>query len=149
MIIIAVGLGMLFNLLLTETIGLAAGGVVVPGYIALNLHKPDMLTSTIIVSLITYLFIRLLSHFILLYGRRLLIVSIIIGYLLGYLTRLYPAISFATIQIDVNTIGFVVPGLIAYWMERQGILETISTMLIAAVLVRFILIILTGGVILP
>lgn len=149
MIIIAVGLGMMLNLLLTETIGLAAGGVVVPGYIALNLHKPDMLISTIIISLATYLFVRLLSHFILLYGRRLLIVSIIIGYLLGYVTKVYPAISLGTVNFDITTVGFVVPGLIAYWMERQGILETISTMLIAAIIVRFILIILTGGAILP
>lgn len=149
MIIIAVGLGMMLNLLLTETIGLAAGGVVVPGYIALNLHRPDMLMSTIIISLATYLFVRLLSHFILLYGRRLLIVSIIIGYLLGYVTKVYPAISLDTVNFDITTVGFVVPGLIAYWMERQGILETISTMIIAAIIVRFILIILTGGAILP
>ncbi len=149
MIIIAVGLGMMLNLLLTETIGLAAGGVVVPGYIALNLHKPDMLISTIIISLATYLLVRLLSHFILLYGRRLLIVSIIIGYLLGYVTKVYPAISLGAVNFDITTVGFVVPGLLAYWMERQGILETISTMLIAAIIVRFILIILTGGAILP
>uniref|UniRef100_A0A7C6EKA3 Poly-gamma-glutamate biosynthesis protein PgsC n=1 Tax=candidate division WOR-3 bacterium TaxID=2052148 RepID=A0A7C6EKA3_UNCW3 len=149
MIVIAVGLGMMLNLLLTETIGLAAGGIVVPGYIALNIHQLDMVISTIIIALITYLLLYLLSRFILLYGRRLLIVSIIIGYLLGYLTRLYPSISFESLTFDVTTIGFVVPGLIAYWMQRQGIVETISTMIIAAVIVRLILIILTGGAILP
>ncbi len=149
MIVIAVGLGMMLNLLLTETIGLAAGGIVIPGYIALNIHQPDMVISTIIIALITYLILFLLSRFILLYGRRLLIVSIIIGYLLGYLTRLYPSISFESLTFDVTTIGFVVPGLIAYWMQRQGIVETISTMIIAAVIVRLILIILTGGAILP
>ncbi|MGB9720975.1 MAG: poly-gamma-glutamate biosynthesis protein PgsC [bacterium] len=149
MIVIAVGLGMMLNLLLTETIGLAAGGIVVPGYIALNIHQPDMVISTIIIALITYLLLYLLSRFILLYGRRLLIVSIIIGYLLGYLTRLYPSISLETLRLDITTIGFVVPGLIAYWMQRQGIIETISTMIIAAVIVRLILIILTGGAILP
>jgi poly-gamma-glutamate biosynthesis protein PgsC/CapC len=149
MIVIAVGIGMMLNLLLTETIGLAAGGVVVPGYIALNLHEPDMIISTVAIALITYLVLNILSRYILLYGRRLLIVSIIIGYLLGYLTRVYPSISWATIKIDITIIGFVVPGLIAYWIKRQGIIETLSTMLIAAVLVRLILIILSGGVILP
>ncbi|MEO0096462.1 MAG: poly-gamma-glutamate biosynthesis protein PgsC [candidate division WOR-3 bacterium] len=149
MIVIAVGLGMMLNLLLTETIGLAAGGIVVPGYIALNLHKPDMVISTVVIALITYLLLYLLSRFILLYGRRLLIVSIIIGYLLGYLTRVYPSISLETLKLDITTIGFVVPGLVAYWMQRQGIIETISTMIIAAVIVRLILIILTGGAILP
>ncbi|MEO0184385.1 MAG: poly-gamma-glutamate biosynthesis protein PgsC [candidate division WOR-3 bacterium] len=149
MIVIAVGLGMMLNLLLTETIGLAAGGIVVPGYIALNLHQPDMVVSTVIMALITYLLLYLLSRFILLYGRRLLIVSIIIGYLLGYLTRVYPSLTLETLKLDITTIGFVVPGLIAYWMQRQGIIETISTMVIAAVIVRLILIILTGGAILP
>uniref|UniRef100_A0A7C4XK37 Poly-gamma-glutamate biosynthesis protein PgsC n=1 Tax=candidate division WOR-3 bacterium TaxID=2052148 RepID=A0A7C4XK37_UNCW3 len=147
MIVIAVGLGMLLNLLLTETIGLAAGGVVVPGYIAINLHQPDMVISTIVIALLTYLITHILSNYILLYGRRLLIVSIILGYLLGYLTRIYPAISFATIKLDITTIGFVVPGLITYWMHRQGIIETLSTMFIASVLVRLIVIILSGGAI--
>ena len=35
----AVGIGIIFSLLLTETVGLAAGGIVVPGYIAYNLHQ--------------------------------------------------------------------------------------------------------------
>lgn len=149
MIVIAVGLGMMLNLLLTETIGLAAGGIVVPGYIALYLHQPDMVVSTVILALITYFLLYLLSRFILLYGRRLLIVSVIIGYILGYLTRIYPSVSIETLKLDITTIGFVVPGLIAYWMQRQGIVETISTMIIAAVIVRLILIILTGGAISP
>lgn len=147
MIVIAVGLGMILNMLLTETIGLAAGGVVVPGYIAIYLHKPDVVISTVAIALITYIILKLLSYHILLYGRRLLIIAIIIGYLLGYITRVYPSISITTLRFDITTIGFVVPGLIAYWMERQGIIETLSTMLIASVLVRFALIILSAGVI--
>ncbi|MEO0216768.1 MAG: poly-gamma-glutamate biosynthesis protein PgsC [candidate division WOR-3 bacterium] len=146
MIVIAVGLGMVLNFLLTETIGLAAGGVVVPGYIALSLHEPDMVLSTVLVALVTFILVKIIANYILLYGRRLLIICVIIGYLIGYLTRLYPALSYETLKFDITTIGFVVPGLIAYWMHRQGIIETISTMLIAAVFVRFILIIITGGV---
>ncbi len=149
MIVIAVGLGMILNFLFTETIGLAAGGVVVPGYIALNLHKPDLVISTVLIGLITFIIVKILSNYILLYGRRLLIICIIIGYLLGYLTRLYPLLTYENLKIDITTIGFVVPGLIAYWMQRQGIIETISAMVIASVLVRLVIIILTGGVILP
>ncbi len=60
MIVIAVGLGMILNFLFTETIGIAAGGVVVPGYIAMNLHKPDTVISTILIALITYVIVTLL-----------------------------------------------------------------------------------------
>jgi poly-gamma-glutamate biosynthesis protein PgsC/CapC len=149
MIIIAVGLGMVLTLLFTETIGLAAGGVVVPGYIALNLHHPAQILATILVAIATYLIVRVIAHYMLVYGRRLLIVSILIGYVIGYATKLLPPISLSQNYIDISTIGFVIPGLIAYWFNRQGILETLSAMVIVSVLVRLIIIVVTGGVILP
>jgi poly-gamma-glutamate biosynthesis protein PgsC/CapC len=149
MIIIAVGLGMVLTFLFTETIGLAAGGVVVPGYIALNLHHPVQILTTILVAIATYLIVRVIAHYMLIYGRRLLIVSILIGYLIGYATKLFPPIPLAQNYIDISTIGFVIPGLIAYWFNRQGILETLSAMIIVSVLVRLIIIVVTGGVILP
>jgi len=45
----------------------------------------------------------------------------------------------------MQSIGYIIPGLIANWMERQGIFRTLFTMIIAAVLVRLILIIIAGG----
>lgn len=149
MIIIAVGLGMILTLLFTETIGLAAGGVVVPGYIALNLHHPAQILATILVAIATYLIVRVIAHYMLVYGRRLLIVSILIGYVIGYATKLLPPISLSQNYIDISTIGYVIPGLIAYWFNRQGIMETLSAMVIVSVLVRLIIIVVTGGVIFP
>jgi len=149
MIIVAVGLGMLLSLIFTETIGLAAGGVVVPGYIALGLHRPIQVLSTSLAGFITYLIVKTLSNYILLYGRRLLFISILIGYLIGYATKLFPPIQFSAQTIDISTIGFVVPGLIAYWIHRQGIIETLAAMITVSVLVRLIIVIITGGAILP
>ena len=40
---IAIGLGMIISLILTESVGVTAGGLIVPGYIALNLHLQDLL----------------------------------------------------------------------------------------------------------
>ena len=37
---IAIGLGMVISLFLTETIGVMAGGIIVPGYFALYLQNP-------------------------------------------------------------------------------------------------------------
>ena len=45
----------------------------------------------------------------------------------------------------VQSIGYIIPGLIAYWMHRQGVVETISTMLMAAFLVRLALVLAHGG----
>jgi poly-gamma-glutamate biosynthesis protein PgsC/CapC len=149
MLIEAVGIGMFLSLILTETIGLAAGGIVVPGYIALVLHNPVQVISTIVVGLITYLIVKLISFYIIIYGRRLLIVSILIGYLIAYITKISPMVALNTLSINIETIGFVIPGLIAYWIARQGIIPTLSAMIIVSSLVRLIIIIIHNGVVLP
>ena len=46
MIEITIGLGIAFSLILSETLGVTAGGVIVPGYIALYLHQPDQILMT-------------------------------------------------------------------------------------------------------
>jgi hypothetical protein len=55
----AIGLGLLVSLIFSETLGLAAGGMVVPGYIALMVHEPLRLAGTILVSLLTLAAIKL------------------------------------------------------------------------------------------
>jgi hypothetical protein len=52
-------------------------------------------------------------------------------------------------KLDLATVGYVIPGLIAYWMNRQGVIETISTMMVAAVLARLLVTVISGGVVLP
>ena len=42
---IAIGLGMVISLFLTETLGVMAGGIIVPGYFALYLHNPIKIIS--------------------------------------------------------------------------------------------------------
>ena len=145
----SVGIGMFLSLILTETIGLAAGGIVVPGYIALVLHNPIQVIATVFAGLITYLIIKLLSSYIIIYGRRLLIISILIGYLIAYLTRISPTINLNEFSMNIQTVGYVIPGLIAYWIARQGIVPTLSAMIIVASLVRLIIIIIHNGMVLP
>jgi hypothetical protein len=48
--------------------------------------------------------------------------------------------------VSFEAICYIIPGLIAYWMERQGAVATIMALLMAAVLVRLVLIVAVGGV---
>ena len=148
MLIEAVGIGMFLSLILTETIGLAAGGIVVAVYIALVLHNPVQVISTVVAGIITYLLAKLISLYIIIYGRRLLIISILIGYLIAYITKISPMVAMDTLSINIETIGFVIPGLIAYWIARQGIIPTLSAMIIVSSLVRLTIIIIHNGVVL-
>jgi len=87
MIELAITLGLTFSLLAYEVFGLAAGGIVVPGYIALILTNPDRLLGILLVSFITYLIVKSLGNFMFLYGRRQMVLSILIGTALALFSR--------------------------------------------------------------
>ena len=55
---IYIGIGMVLSLFLTETLGVTAGGIIVPGYIAMNLEDPSRLFVTFGISVIVYLIIK-------------------------------------------------------------------------------------------
>ena len=129
---IYIGIGMVLSLFLTETLGVTAGGIIVPGYIALNLESPERLVITFGISIITFLLIKLLSQYIMVYGKRRLVLALLIGFLLGYLSRSENMITAGLGTTDFIVIGNIIPGLIANWMDRQGVLRTISTVLITA-----------------
>ena len=129
---IYIGIGMVLSLFLTETLGVTAGGLIVPGYIAMNLESPDRLIITFGISILTFLIIKLLSKFIMVYGKRRLVLALLIGFLLGYLSRSENMITAGLGTTDIIVIGNIIPGLIANWMDRQGVLRTISTVLITA-----------------
>ena len=145
----SVALGIVISLLFTETLGVAAGGIVVPGYVAFQLHHWDKVLGTLVAASLTWLIVKALSQVALIYGRRLLVISVLIGYVLGYVTRVFSPVTIQAGLYDISAIGYVIPGLMAYWIERQGFFRTLTTLFVAAVLVRLILAAATGGVVLP
>ncbi len=141
----AIGLGLVISLLFSETLGLAAGGMVVPGYLALMIHEPLRILGTVAVGLATLAALKLLSRYVLIYGRRRIVVAVLIGFVFGALSRNLLAFRYHGTPVDVRTIGYVIPGLIANWMDRQGILQTLCVMTTTAVVVRLLLMLLHGG----
>jgi len=140
---IAIGIGVTFSLIFHEVFGLAAGGIVVPGYIALNYHNPWMLVGTLLVALVTWLCIRVVGQFVFVYGRRRMVLAVLIGFILGYFTRQVWGGAIGDIRIEA--IGYIIPGLIANWMERQGVYKTITTVLMGGAAVRLLTILAMGG----
>lgn len=145
MVIETIGLGMIASFVLTEAVGLAAGGIVVPGYIALALPEPLRLLATVLVALATYFIIKLVSLVALVHGRRMMLLGVLVGYVLGYVTKIAPPLALDGVRLDVSVIGYVIPGLVAYWMHRQGVVETLATMSLAAVLTRLVMTVVSGG----
>jgi poly-gamma-glutamate biosynthesis protein PgsC/CapC len=163
---LAIGVGLLVTLLVTEAFGIAAGGLVVPGYMALKLMQPVNLAITIFVALMTFAIVRVLSSFMVIYGRRMVGLTILTAYLLGALLELTigggvainltpsntamladTAVdslnqSYQPVFVELGVIGYIIPGLIALWFHRQGVLQTLSALAITSVLVRLTLIVI-------
>jgi len=137
---LSVGIGLAVSLLCTELFGIASGGLIVPGYMALYLDKPLHIGATIAVALATYLVVRVLSTFLVIYGRRRTALMILVGYLLGILFSNWSGLW----GQEFATIGFVIPGLIAVWMDRQTVSQTLASLVTVAVVVRLVLVLAVG-----
>ena len=142
---ISIGIGLVISLVFSEMLGLTAGGMVVPGYIALYLDRPLVIIFTCLVSYLTYFIVHALSAVTIIYGRRRTVLMILVGYALGTLLRSFSSVELPMATVELTSIGYIIPGLIAIWIDRQGLVESLSTMMIASVIVRLILIIITGG----
>lgn len=161
---LSIGIGLVVSLLFSELFGLAAGGLVVPGYVALYLGRPVDVTATILAALLTFFLVRIASTFVIVYGRRRTALMILVGYAAGLLMNLgleaaveaaFPSyqqpaapaavgvvLAQAQPAIEAGVIGYIVPGLIAIWLDRQGVVPTLASLLTSAVLVRLLLILL-------
>jgi poly-gamma-glutamate biosynthesis protein PgsC/CapC len=142
---VSIGLGLAASLLYGELFGLAAGGMVVPGYMALYANKPLDVGLTLVAALVTFGILRGLSQIAIVYGRRRTALTILVGYLVGLAFRMWlesPIAPFAEGAI----IGFIIPGLIAIWYQRQGVIQTTLSLVTAAVIVRMVLVVFIGDV---
>jgi len=69
-----------------------------------------------------------------------------LGFFFGYLSKIYfSPDTYTFMSFELSSIGNIIPGLIASWMDRQGAVKTISVIMIIAVSTRLIMIIISGG----
>lgn len=128
--------GVILSIIFYEWTEISPGGIIVPGYISLFLDNPKRILITIILSIITLTAVKLLSNYMILYGRRKFSVFIITSFFLRCLMALF----FEIAGLPVSTtliIGYLVPGIIAQDMERQGITKTFAAMFTVAFLLKF------------
>lgn len=142
---VSIGLGLAASLLYGELFGLAAGGMVVPGYMALYADKPIDVSLTLLAALLTFGILKGLSQIAIVYGRRRTALTILVGYLVGLGFRMWLD-SQVTPFTEGAIIGFIIPGLIAIWYQRQGVLETTLSLFTAAIIVRMVLVVMLGDV---
>ncbi len=77
-------LGVLLSILFYEFTGYSPAGMIVAGYMVLSLQTPMRIVYTLLIVLLTVALARLLSRFMILYGRRLFAVMILLSFLLDF-----------------------------------------------------------------
>lgn len=147
---LSIGIGLVFGLVFVEAFGLFAGGMVVPGYIALDMVNPGFVGLTIFAALVINLVIRFLSRYLIIYGRRRVSLTVLLAFLIGALINHIFGATWLANELGgiYRVIGYIIPGLIALSIDRQGVIETLTTLLTVAVAVRLVLILLIGPVLL-
>ncbi len=127
--------GIMTSALLYERTHLTTGSLVVPGYMAAQLFNPAALFITALNSFLTYMVVaRILPRYVAIYGRALFIANIFVSILLSLVFEPTLTFGFDRWGLVFDSIGYVIPALIAYDMKRQGPSKTLTSVVGASAL---------------
>lgn len=115
--------GVAISLIFSELTGLSPAGLVVPGYIALALQTPRRVAYTLLLALAAWAVTKLLSRWMILYGRRRFAVLILLSFLLNASVT-----GVGILPYDPGMIGVLVPGIIANEVEKQGAVKSLLSL---------------------
>ena len=140
---VAISLSVLLSFGLYEAFGLLSGGMVSAGYLCLFLEQPLRIVTTLVLSVIVYLLTRLISRFVILYGRRRFMLTILLSLIFAWVIEQF-LLGIALIPQDIRIIGHVVPGLIANDMYKQGVPRTLLGVTIVSALARLLVMVVSA-----
>jgi poly-gamma-glutamate biosynthesis protein PgsC/CapC len=130
-------IGLLISLAFTALTGLYPGGIIVPSYLVLFIQEPARIAGTLIAAFLTMAVYRLSCGWLILFGRRRFVFLILVGGLWAFLWRqLFPAIF--PVSLEFRVIGWVIPGLIASHLERQGVVVTTASLVTVTVVTAWV-----------
>ncbi|MBQ3829726.1 MAG: poly-gamma-glutamate biosynthesis protein PgsC [Spirochaetales bacterium] len=138
----AIGISIILGFLFSEFLGIATGGLVSAGYMAFFMATPARIISTLVLSMVIYFLTILLQKFIIIYGRRRFMVVVLLSLIGTWLVEQVFSKYLGFIGQDVRMVGFIIPGLIANDMFKQGVVKTLAAVTILSAIIR--LIILSG-----
>lgn len=128
-------LGIVVSIIFYEITEISPGGMIVPGYIALFLDEPLRVLITLILSIAVMYIVNFLGEYAIIYGKRKFALMILISFMLRYAFK--EGLSNMDFSIaGIAAIGYIVPGIAAQEMDRQGIVKTTCSILIAACIIK-------------
>lgn len=146
--VLALSIGLVFSLVCYLVTNLSPGGMITPPWLALLLVE-DVRRAAIVAVVIaaTYGVMSVVQRIVILYGKRLFATVVLVAVFLQVTVSLFLIDLFPTL-FATTTLGFIVPGLVAYQLIRQPIFATVAAtalvtggtwvVLMSGILLRFI-----------
>ena len=130
-------IGLLLALLFVEMMNIYPGGLIVPAYFAINMDNPLRVLSTLAIAFLALLTYRFLSRHFILFGKRRFVLLLFLGVIWAQLWGLVFPLLFDS-SLELQVIGWIIPGLLANNLERQKIIPTLASLFSVAVATYFL-----------
>lgn len=136
---LGIAIGLFFSLMCYLTTNLSPGGMITPGWLALTLIEDVQRAAMVVgITALTYGGTKIMQRLVILYGKRLFAAVVLLGVLLQATVMIGLSLEFP-LMYGNQTLGFIVPGLIAYQLVRQPkgatLLATATVSLLAYIVI--------------
>ncbi len=136
MVIETLFIGLVIGFIFYEVTGISAGGVIAPGYLALYIHQPHKIAVTLLAALAVWGALEFCSRTLIVYGRRKLLLALLFSFTLKLIIEQWIQ-PLPMLPLDIQTIGYIIPGLIANEITRQRVIPTLASIIIVTAIVFF------------
>lgn len=143
--VLGLGLGLCFSLVCYLVTNLSPGGMITPGWLAITLVDDALhVAAIVVVAALTWAGAMALQRVAILFGKRLFATVVLLGVLLQVTLTLLQ-LRGDTPTTTQQTLGYIVPGLIAYQLVRQ---PTVPTIVATASVTAIAFVVLLTGILL-
>ena len=130
-------IGFLVAVLYVEIMDIYPGGIIVPAYMALYLDQPTRVLVTIFIAILGLLTYKILSRFLILFGKRRFVMLVMLGALWAQIWFiLFP--HFFSSSLELRAIGWLIPGLLANNLEKQKFIPTLASLFTVSIITYFL-----------
>ena len=134
----AITLSIVFGFIISEALGILSGGLVSAGYLAFFIDQPLRIAATLGLSIFIALLVNAISQWLIIFGRRRFVLTILLSLVAAWLFERF-SYRMNLIPQDMRIIGYLIPGLIANDMVRQGVIKTLLALLLSAAVIKLVM----------
>lgn len=131
-------IGLVVGFIYYEVTGITPGGVIAPAYFAMFIDQPQKILMTILIAFAVWQIVKFSSSYFIIFGRRRLLLCLVLGFCIKLIVATWVQ-PLNILQLDLQSIGYIIPGLIANDFGKQSVLNTISSIAIVTSLTYLIM----------